>query len=776
MSVSELENDVRSIDRKVDGRTDDTYASYAEHQITSPFAPTSLFPTTDGQVETAVPPAGQVLLSPFSESLAADIETDQQEQAVEAMLAELEDEEFGQALQSLADEAAARHLRSIGTWSQASQAPVLATSDSEQWMESVAVEADRVLGQLEAYFADRPVDSLRDGEMESVSGLGEWEGVGLASPIDAQEQFFKKLLSKAKTIVKGVAKVAKTGLAVVGKVLPIGQIFGLLRKLVQPLLRRVLDKAIGRLPAPLQPLATQVAKRFKGGTEPPAEAPDSPEGAIAERFDRQVTELVLAPNEAVVERLLAETEAQAGDGYQDATPGPLQELDAARARLARELAEAVPGEPPTAQLERFIPAVMGAMPLIRLGVRALGRKKLVDFVAGALAKLIQGMVGAQAAGLLSRHIADTGLQLLGLEAENGRDPTVGTEALVAAAEDAVRHVMSLPPESMEDELLLESEIQDAFADAAVRHLPAAVLRPELVEAGSPAGHAFWLLMPRATRPCFRYKKYSRIFPVRITRPIARSVVMSEGDTLERRLLDAGTRSWPVDGELEVYELLDGAEPGHLAAFETAGADDVAGAVSEFEQVSETAATVLTGDPRLAASGRRGVPGSRGGARYYRLRVGGRALPRRRRFALRLDLSAPQPVLVVHLGIGERDAHTLAGHLGRRQMVQVLSALRRLLDPATQAAMSQRLQQMLGKRDVTVAPETGRQLAQRLADAMLHAVSQQLPAAAPTLARAAKDPAVGATLSFAFTFPEKAAIATAEPAGPTLTIRPGFRRD
>ena len=756
MSVSEL--DVHGSSSGGGG----AYEASADQPATSPFLPASLFPTATGEAAEAASPAGQALLSPFSDSLAADVEADQQ--AAEALLAELEDEEFDQALQALADEAAGRQQRSVGTWYQASEAPTLGAADSERWLESVAGEAERLLAELEAHFADRPATSLRDGEMEAVAGLGEWEGLGLTSPVDAQEQFFKSLLNKAKKVVKGVVKVAKTGLAAVGSVLPMGRIFGLLRKLVRPLLRRVLDKAIGRLPAPLRPLATRLATRFTGEAEPQADGASS----LAEDFDRQVTELVLAPNEAVVEQLLAEAEWQPGNGH----PEPLRELDVARARLARELAQATPEQPPTAQLERFVPAVMGAMPLIRLGIRVVGRQRVVNFLAGALAKLIQGMVGPQAAGLLSRHIASTGLQLLGLEAESGGEPTLGTEALVAAAEDTVRQVMSLPPESLEDELLLESEIQDAFAEAAVRHLPAAVLRPELVEGESEAERGFWVLMPRATRPCFRYKKYSRIVPVLITRPVARSVVMSGGETLESRLLDSGTAAWPVPGEMEIYELLDGAEPGHLAAFEAVDADDVAGTARELEELDETAATVLAGNPALAAGARRRSPGRR----YYRLRVGGRGLRRRGRLALRLDLTAPRPVLVVHLRIGERDAHALASHLERRQLVQVLSTLRRVLDPAAQAAIGRRLERMLGRRGVPLGPEAARAVAQRLADAMLHAVSRQLPTAAATLARAARDPAPGATLTFGFTFPDKAAIAAAAPGSPTLTIRPGHRRD
>jgi hypothetical protein len=756
---------------------------YTEYQVSSPFAPAALSTPTGGPDAPTSAAAG-ALLTPFSEAMTVDDENMLAAEAAEALLAELEDDEFEEALEALADEAAARHLRSIGTWSQESEAPVLAASDVEQWMESVAAEADRVLGALEMNFGDRPVDSLRDGEMEAALGVGEWAGAGLAGPLGAQEQFLKALVDKAKKVVQGVTKVAKAGLAAVGKVLPMGVLMGALRKLVRPLLRSVLRRAIGRLPVRLRPLATRLAGRFAGETGAVDEQ-DTPEDTLAEVFDRQVAEFVVAPNEAVVEQLLAQAEAQIGDEDEDAGagPGPLHDLDVARARLTRELAQAVPQLPPTAQMEQFVPAVMAVLPAIRVGVRIVGRERVVKLLSAALAKLIQGMVGAEAAALLSRHIASTGLQLLGLEAETGTGPTLGTstlgtEALVAATEDAIREVLSLPPESLEDELLLEAEIQDAFGRAATRHLPESVLRPELVESELADEHAVWVMMPRATRPCFRYKKYSRIVPIRIMRSAARSVAMSGGDTLERRLLDADVRTWPVAGEMELYELLAGGELGHLAAFEAGEAEDVPIGASAFEELSEAAAAVLASSPNLAATGRHGRPGPRRqvGTRYYRLRVGGAALRRRRLFSLRLDLTSPRPVLRVRLLIGERDSHALAGHLERRRMVQVVSVVRGLVGPAMRQAMARRLEWMLGRRGVALAPGAGRRLADRLSDAMVRAVSQQLPAAGPTFAQAAKDPAPGVTLTFGFTFPDKAALGTATPSGPTLTIRPGASRD
>ncbi|MEV6847951.1 hypothetical protein [Actinoplanes sp. NPDC051411] len=732
--------------------------------IASPFAPTDLYPArangaTDSR-EPGAPPTGATLLTPFAESISLD-RGELDREAADALFAELDDEEFEESVRALADEAAGRHLRSIGTWSAESGAPALATDETEQWMGSVAAEADRMLGRLAEHFADRPVDSLRDGECEAVAGLP-LDETGPEGPLAAQEQFFKSLLKKATSLASGVKKLATKGFQALGRLLPLGKLFDILRRLVRPLLQRVLSQAIGKLPAQFRPLATKLAARFGGSL---GEA----ENDLAGEFDRRLAEVVLTGNEAAIEQSLAEADQEARE--ESGGPQALHDLDAARARLAGRLAEAAPEQPLTAQLEQFIPVVMAAKPLIKMAIGIIGREKIVNFVGDRIAVLLKGMAGPEPAKFLSRHIASAGLGLLGLEAEAAGTATLGAEALVATTEDTISEVLELPPALLGDELLLEAEIQEAFAAAAARHLPAAALRPEVVEGESEGEHGVWVMMPRAGRPCYRFKQYSRVVPVRISRPIARSVVMAGGDTLERRLLDAGVAGWPVTAEMEIYELLDGAGPGHLAAYEVGDLADLPVAAREFEELTAPAATALAHNPRLAYTGRRG----HGGRRYYRLRVGGRPLRRHRLFGLALDLTSPQPVLRVHLRIGEREAHLLAGHLDQQQMVQVVSTVRAIVGPAAQQRLGERLERLLTKHGMPQAAGGGRKLSGQLADAIVGAVSAQLPAAAATLSRAAKDPAAGITLTFAFAYPDRAAIGTAAPAGPTLTIRPGLHR-
>ncbi|MGY1639396.1 hypothetical protein ACI78V_22345 [Geodermatophilus sp. SYSU D00742] len=730
-------------------------------------------PFSVAEVEAAASPLPEapvpaVLETPFAEALASVGEEELEAQAVSALVAELEDEEFTEALEALVDEAAGMHLRSAGTWSHEADAGRLAGAEVEQWLEALAAEADHRLARLADHLADRPVDAVSAAELEAlVAGVAPPEG--LAGPLDAQEQFLGKLVRKAANVVKGAAKLVKRGVAAVGKLLPVGRVFDVLRRLVRPLLQRVLAKAIGKLPPALQPAARRLAGRVPGLREATDE--QEHEGtvvALAEQFDAAVAEAVLAPGEAAAAAPLAAFEAEASSVRDGAAE--LEALDDARQRLARQLSASPPGADPTAEMEQFIPVVMAAMPLVKLGVKVIGRQRIVGFVARLLADLVRPMVGAQVAGPLSQHVADAGLRLLGLEAE-ARD-TVGAEALVAAAEDTIREVVSLPEASLESELLLEAVVQEAFEEAAVRHFPAQVLRAGLD--GGEAGEderGIWVPMPRVAGGRRRFRTYSIVRPVHIGRLVARSVVFPEGDTLEERLLDEGVTSWPVTAEVTTYELLPGGEPGHLAAFELEGESPASGALAFHELEDES---WLPGVPRRGGSaGRRGAV--RPGRRYVRLRVGGRPVRRRRRFAVRLDLTGAAPQLLVHLLVSERLAHVLAGALAQRRQAAVVAALRRLVGPAWQRAIAGRLRRMLARHGIQVPDGGSARLAAQLAAALERVVAARLPEAAATLAAAAKDPAPGITLTFTFPFADREALSRGTPGEPTLGVRPGQHR-
>lgn len=748
--------------------------------LRSPFASNELYGGDAGAGERWDDTAAhrEALASPFREALATLGEDELEREAVRALEAELEDEEFDEALEALANDAAARHLHALSAWSGERDAAAVAEGELEQWFEQIANAVDDRLAALEERFGDRPIESLTEGELRFIE-LPAGEADRYASPLDAQEDFLKKIFRKVRNVARKVGGFVKKGIKAIGKILPLGRLWAALRKLIRPLLRRVLQRAIGRLPSPVRPLAQKLARRFGLEAEAASESAlvgfGEDEESLAEAFDGALAQLLLAPDAATEAALVGEFEAAAETrgGPRD----PVAELDIARRRLAEQLAGGERGTAPVEQMEQFIPVVMAAMPLIRLGVRVIGRGKVVNFVAKLLAQLIQGMVGKEAATVLSRHLADTGLGLLGLEAES--DPVrLGAEALVAAVEDTVGEVFSLSPESLENELLVEAVTQEAFADAAVRHLPAAVLRPDLQGAASEDEGGVWVVMPRGPGRTYRYKQYSRAVPVVLSRPMAARIVLSEGDTLEERLLDSGVNAFPVQAEVHLYEALPGMELGQVAVSELEADVPPGEAALELEELVTNqplpigpahAARARVATP--PGAGRRAGP-PRPGSRYYRLRVRGVRLRRRPRFAVRLDLTATKPALLVRLRLGERDAHLMARHLAARRHVQLVAGVRRLLGPTARQALAARLERSLGRRGARLAPAAALQLANTVSDGMLRAVAQQLPAAAPALARAAQDPARGLTLTFEFRFASGAAIGTGTPEGPSLSIAAG----
>jgi hypothetical protein len=288
-------------------------------------------------------------------------------------------------------------------------------------------------------------------------------------------------------------------------------------------------------------------------------------------------------------------------------------------------------------------------------------------------------------------------------------------------------------------------------------------------------HGVWIFMPRVTRPCYRYKKFTRVFQRPIDRPTARSVRFPSGDTLERRLLDAGARVWPVQAEVHLYETLPGTQLGHLAAFETEqGLAEAGVAASEFEELTPEVASMLVGEPGL---GRNRRPGSRRAQRLFRVAVPGARVRRARRFVVRLDASGTAPALRLHLRLSERESHEMAGALGKKALAQVVAQLRTILGPAFKAALATRLGRHLAeKAGVPVPPERPGALADALVNGAMTVVSARLPQSESTLAQAARDPARGVTLTFAFAFADKPGLLSGTPAEPALTIRPGWQRD
>lgn len=756
--------------------------------------------------------------SPFGDEYVD--EADLEAEAAHEVFEEMYDEEFEDALESLLDEGAAHLAADAEQWQ-------VAPSESEmhealdQWIAPVVSEWERLVDDLAAGLDEVDVAALSEDEADELID-------SLVPPVTMEsavfDEFFGKLVRKVKNVaksairfarnpVRGVVDLAKKGVAAVksgiqavGKHL-IGPILRKLKSVGLALLKGVVAKLVKPLtrvlPAPLRPVVPVLMRRLgiresaEGEIVDRTEAVDDEYGTatlLAEAFDAQLVGLFFTPEPEFDTGLAGETfDGETFDeGEFDGQNGeydPVAELDVARERLANQLVNYTGSEPPVAEIEQFVPAVLAVRPLLKLGLTVTGaRSKLIDLVSRPLAGIIRNALGKDAirrltvalgkdpARTMARAVTGVGFTALGLEANESADEVLAGEALASAVEATVLRVADeLSDEAYGDPLQVSAAVQQAFAEAAAAYLPDGLLRADLPERETADEGGLWILMPRAARPRYRYRKYTKVFPVSVTRQVARSVPWSDGGTLEGYLLDRGVTGWPVHAEVDLYETLPGTLPGHLTHDETLPLDEQVEA-DEFQLLTtEVAGTLLRepalGRPMSSRSTRRRRPGP--GQRFYRVRVGraGRALRRPRRLlTIRWHPSTKRLRVIVRLS--ERRVRALQSRLqrsapsGSRDLPAVLSSLRGLILPQLQRRLARRLVKAAVVPDQAAATT----LAGTLSAASMTALSTFLAQSSAQFAAAVADPANGVAVTI--TFP---GVTATGPAGKaTVEVRPGWR--
>jgi len=441
-----------------------------------------------------------------------------------------------------------------------------------------------------------------------------------------------------------------------------------------------------------------------------------------------------------------------------------------------------------------------------MAVTVIGRDRVINFVADKIALLIQGLVGQDAARQLARPLVDLGFKALGFEAPPA--PTLAGEALAATVEGTMERLMDLPAEAFADELQLESALQSAFAEAAAAAIPDRFLREDLPQREVAAGGSgVWVLMPRAARPHYRYRRYSRVFVIPVTRQAARAVPWSDGGTLETYLLDRGVRSWPAPAEIRVYETLPGAELGHLAQGEAG--ETPSGPASEqaqeFQPLTPEMAGLLVGEPGLGRrmypaarwAGRQSAfryPAFRGGhpvspavhyrpvpgRRYVHIRpVAGPAglRPRvrrpRRRVGFAFILAGSNPQLRVRLRLSERQGQELAAKLaptasGKPDPAAALTMLKEIYAATLPGRIVNRLMLRGLEPDATKAAS----VADKVIAGVTSALSTALQERPHLIASAVQDPADGITITITFPGVTKESLGNPLPAG-AVEVTPGW---
>ncbi len=636
--------------------------------------------------ETSTPPSTPFLSIYESEETGGVIDPETEEYI--QFLNELYDEEFNEALYGLVSEAASLYevrfthengdLRIIG---------YEAERFLNQHFAPLITESEAMLGSLETELCQRDIKSLSEYEIGEI--------VDRYKPSIEFTPNFENFLGKLKKVVKKVAgkavDLAKKGISAAAK-LGLGPILNKLKALIKPLLKRVVQTAIGKLPVQLQPMAKKLAERlpflkeFEEGNYPVPEDTELSEISLIQyEFDQHVANVLFAHTEVEQELEVSQalTEQQAPEIYS------LAELDNARNDFAEKLQHLKEGEDPTPYVENFIPAIL---PALKVGIRLIGRKKVVDFLAKFLGKLIQKFVGPQHTPALSQAIVDAGLRLIHLEATYEDESRAASSAVAATIEETVRRVAELPDYILNDQELLEGFVLEAFEQAAATNLPQVLpeeiyqKRPDLGEARKLRGT--WITMPSGRRK--RYKKFSRKIPTRLSPHKVSAIETFEGISLEEFLEE---KLGVAPGEefeaiVHLYESIPGTRLTDISRLEENSTGlDTQDAYEQLHPLTTDAAGLLLGEPEL---GRDVDPrylidsySTTVGQRFYYLEIPGKrplmtpAAPgqvkMRRATSVKVILNFPRNEIEVRLFLSEIRAQEIAVKLRQHTHIGTVTA-------------------------------------------------------------------------------------------------------
>jgi len=543
--------------------------------------------------------------------------------------------------------------------------------------------------------------------------------VDLASASDSEvnslmEQFSvpsHDLSPAADQFLGGVLKKARKLASKVTSIMPHAIIMKKLAKLVRPLLDRVLKTAIKRLPVSVRPMAQSLAKRFLGAAlagQPVGEVNEEEELAsidpaqLEEEFDTEIAGYVMDgesfENESAVEHALSEELSPRFDA--------LRNLSRARKRFAKRIVAVKPDDPVGPVVEEFVPAVLAAL---KLGVKIIGRPKVVSMLSGLVANFIKRYVGAEQAKALSRPLVDAGLKIVGLEVAEETDEEATGYAIGATVEDTISRLVQDAPEAVwESEPLLQSYAMEAFQQAASAHFPDSHIRSELHESSKTSG--IWVALPRG-HAHKSYKKYSRVMDITITPQAANATTTFGGVSLRAFLVDRlGVKiERPIQARIHLFEAIPGTSLGLIALGErnvpllgTAGRTGR----SLIHPLTPEAASALLGEPGLARAVDQQFLARRGritvGQRFYFLDVEGARVRQARRATgsgmrparssqPKVVLDFPQREVRLFLYFSETDAQ------------QVAAQLRRKASPAAVISLLKSLHETIIKRVLSTQP-------------------------------------------------------------------------
>lgn len=473
-------------------------------------------------------------------------------------LAELNDSEFAETIYELANEVEDTWRSKVSNETAMGDNYIpFATQQARSYFAPVLRESETMIDRVSEHFSGNNLADHSEAEIESFFNNLEFNH---SQYTPAQEQFLGKIFNKVKSVVSKGVSLAKKGIAAVGKILPIGPILNKIKALVKPLLDKVLKFAIGKLPKNLQPHAQTLAKKFlnleAGDATTANEQPGDQLEAIQTELDNHIAQLVFSPGEAESQDLVMsyETSYEQVERLNNYEAGSVNTpaLEVARQQFIDELKNLQPGENPAPAIERFLPAAIIALqPVIKIAISIIGRQKVINFLAGLLAKLVAKYVPANVAQPLAASIIDIGMSAIGFETYETGKSDLAYEAIANTIEETIQNMTSLDEAALSNSEDLTMQLLQAFETAAANNFPPQYIKEEL---RTTKQKAVWVRMPR-NLPVGLYKKFTHIYDATIEPQTANTVTTFRNLPLANFLKDKYglDPSKPIKAKVHLYE-------------------------------------------------------------------------------------------------------------------------------------------------------------------------------------------------------------------------------
>lgn len=479
------------------------------------------------------------------------------------LLGELDNQEFVESLYEMASDLEERWRSNINNeLAMGNNYQAYVARQAKDYFEPLQREFNGMIEKLAQHFSGNDLAGLNESAVEQLFETIEYDHSALTP---AQDQFLGNVFKKVRSVASTVTNLAKKGANLLGKLSPLHLILKKLEPLMKPILDRVLKFAIGKLPKNLQPHAQGLAKKYLNQETPFAGTDnyameETSLDAIQTELDNNIAQLLFTPDENEANNIILNYETAAdhlerNEAYNNETYGGAA-LDAARQQFINELRNLQEGENPAPAIERFLPvAIMALRPAVKIALKMVGRKRVIDFLAGMLSNLISKYVPSNISKPLASNIIDVGMSAIGFEVQETTQSDIAYETIANTIEETIQHMTGLTDEVLSDNERLAVHTLDAFEKAAADNFPAQYIRSELRPNRQ---KAIWVKMPRRS-PVKFYKKFTHIYDVTIDPKAAAEVKIYRNLPLANFLKDKYglDASKPIKAKAYLYEATAG---------------------------------------------------------------------------------------------------------------------------------------------------------------------------------------------------------------------------